>query len=101
MMENETCEVKIYHRIKHGSRRAYEMYTLPNDLQPITMEARMIYNHQVLLDRIISIKEHREANGWSLHIRSRDFRQSFRLMQELGNSESCNQVRQWQSQELN
>jgi hypothetical protein len=92
MMENKTCEVKIYHRIKHGSRRAYKMYTLPNDLQPMTMEAGMIYNHHVLSDRINLTKEHRETNCWSLHIGSRDFVQCFRLTQELGNSETCNQV---------
>jgi hypothetical protein len=90
---NKTCEVKIYHRIKHGSRRAYKMYTLPNVLQPITMEAGMIYNHQVLSDRITLTKEHREANSWSLCIRSRDLGQTVRLTQETWNSETCNQVR--------
>jgi hypothetical protein len=63
MMENKTCEVKIYHHIKHGSRRAYKMYTLPNFLQPMTMDGGMIYNHQVLTDRINLAKEHREANS--------------------------------------
>jgi hypothetical protein len=69
------------------------MYTLPNGLQPMTMEAGMIYNHQVLSDRINLIEEHREANEWSLCIRTRDFGQCFRLTQETWNSETCNQVR--------
>jgi hypothetical protein len=58
------------------------MYTLPNDLQPMTTEAWMIYNHQVLSDRLDLAKEYREANCWSLHIRSRDFGQCFILTQE-------------------
>jgi hypothetical protein len=92
-MENKTCEVWIYHRIKHGSRRAYNMYTLPNGLQPMTVEAGMIYNHQVMSDRINLTKEHTEANGWSLCIRNKDLGQSVRLTQETWNSETCNQVR--------
>jgi hypothetical protein len=93
MIENMTCDVNIYHRIKHGSRRAYRKYTVSNDLQPMTMEARMIYNHQVQSDRLDLAKEHREANSWSICIRNTDFGQCFKLTQETWNFETCNQVR--------